>query len=373
MNQYQDSFNLLKKEIKETFPFGISDYKKFQSLIDDYDKKVIKINNQKDFFPLLNKYLKSLDNSHTRLGNYPGKKFYKPVDYSVKIYKNNFYLFKGQDLIGEIAKIDDERTQRLLDRIKKEIVGTTNQYLTTTGLLWLLTSKDKSPVKVLMKSGQELDLVREVIKPEQATNIELSKVKRIPIIKIRSFSYDQNTVDRIDHFISDNYHPETGLVIDLRGNMGGNSANAERITQRFINKKIKVGHVILRKDNVNPTNTFKKTRYLEPQGNYLEPNIVVIVDSFCFSSCEIFISGLKDNSLAKIIGEKTGGGSGNPKKVSIPIGDGYFEAYISTWKYYNNAGQPIEGRGIKPDIILIDNPLSNKDEALAKALSVLNQ
>jgi C-terminal processing protease CtpA/Prc len=109
---------------------------------------------------------------------------------------------------------------------------------------------------------------------------------------------------------------------------------------------------------------------VKPQKPYLELPIVLLIDTSCFSSNEYFIAGMKDNKRAILLGETTGGGSGNPIKLIFPFKKSFFELFISTWLYFRPNGQPLEGRGIKPHIIIkprIKDLLAQNDAVLRRA------
>ena len=83
---------------------------------------------------------------------------------------------------------------------------------------------------------------------------------------------------------------------------------------------------------------------------------------------------MKDNNRAILIGETTGGGSGNPKKCDILFKYSNFPLFVSTWNYYRPNGELLEGNGIKPDIIVkptLEGLRNNKDEVLEKAIEVM--
>jgi len=80
---------------------------------------------------------------------------------------------------------------------------------------------------------------------------------------------------------------------------------------------------------------------------------------------------MKDNKRALIIGETTGGGSGNPKKIEFPFKGSSFEILVSTWIYYRPNKKQLEGEGIKPHIVIkptLEDIKNKKDRVLERAM-----
>ena len=178
----------------------------------------------------------------------------------------------------------------------------------------------------------------------------------------------QSLIDKkIDYFIKDKIK---ALIIDVRGNGGGNSNIAKHLVSHLFNKKVLFSIAKYR----TSSKSFKlrtSFNYIEPIKPYLNVPIILLVDVACFSSNEYFIGGLKDNKRAYLIGETTGGGSGNPKKFVIPYKNSEFELFVSTWKYYRPNKILLEGKGIKPHLIVrpkLQDLITKRDRVLEVAI-----
>jgi C-terminal processing protease CtpA/Prc len=160
-----------------------------------------------------------------------------------------------------------------------------------------------------------------------------------------------------------------GLILDVRDNRGGNSANADQVSGHFFEKEYSAGTV---KTRVHGTFRYVKRKMIrKARKPYYNWPIVLLVGEKCFSSNEIFIATLKDNKRAYLVGSKTSGGSGNPHVISIKNSEGEFMAYITTWVYLRPNGSVVEGKGITPDIIVKGGVGYKKDGALVKARAYL--
>lgn len=67
---------------------------------------------------------------------------------------------------------------------------------------------------------------------------------------------------------------------------------------------------------------------------------------------ELFIAAMNDNDRAELIGERTLGRAGIQKLVKLPEGRGLWLTYA---RYLTPKGNPIQGRGLEPDIA-VDDP-----------------
>lgn len=166
-------------------------------------------------------------------------------------------------------------------------------------------------------------------------------------LKINSWSNNINVADLIEKEL-ENISKCQSLVIDVRGNGGGNSLFAERLAGHFIKQPVFYGTIREKQDTSNTLLESKLS--LEPQSEFLNKKVVILTDPKCLSSNELFIMMLKDTGVATTIGQTTGGGSGNPKSLNIFLGENSYSLNVSTWKIIRNNGKELENIGIEPDI-----------------------
>jgi len=377
IEKYNEAYESIVRAVYDNYPFfDKKELDNFKRLVDLFNLKISSIRTDEDFFKLLNTFFKKIGNSHTRLGKYPGRRYYKPLNYVVKEQDDKYYLLYRNNPLGEIISVDGVPPKKIHQFAQRLVPGASN-YVNAVTLPWVLTSSSKKPAIVKLdrdNQKQTLKIIRsKIIEPNRKDQIGYRLInKEICYIKLGTFTYDDQDSKEINEFLSKSKAAGINkLILDLRGNLGGNSRTAEKITQRLIDKKIKAGSVAYRDGISDPLKIRAQSREIEPQAPSLKFKTVVIVDSYCLSSCEIFISGLKYNGLAYLIGEKTGGGSGNPKKVTIPFGDKDFDIYISTWRFYHNNGTELESRGINPDLLVGNDIFKKQDVQLRAAINFL--
>ena len=88
------------------------------------------------------------------------------------------------------------------------------------------------------------------------------------------------------------------------------------------------------------------------------------------SSAESFVLMMKHGAGAKLIGDATGGSSGRPQPHQLGNG---VTVYLSSWEDQLPDGTLIEGKGVRPDLIIkttLDG-LQKSDPVLDAALKTL--
>ncbi|WP_249364472.1 S41 family peptidase, partial [Pseudoalteromonas ruthenica] len=90
--------------------------------------------------------------------------------------------------------------------------------------------------------------------------------------------------------------------------------------------------------------------------------IVVLINEQSASAAEILAGALQDNERALIIGKQSYG-KGSVQSL-IPLGNGTTALKLTTARYFTPSGRSIEGVGIKPDVIITPQNLSNLDKSV---------
>jgi carboxyl-terminal processing protease len=80
--------------------------------------------------------------------------------------------------------------------------------------------------------------------------------------------------------------------------------------------------------------------------------VTVLVTTGTAGPAEVFVAALNDNKRAELIGERSLGRAGIQKLVKLPEGRGLWLTYA---RYLTPNGQPIQGRGLEPSVV-VDEP-----------------
>ena len=168
------------------------------------------------------------------------------------------------------------------------------------------------------------------------------------------------------------FKDKKGIIVDLRGNGGGSSANAEIVASRFADQK-RLYQTYYEKIGAGEDDFSDwQDVFIEPDGEFqfLKP-VVVLTSRRTFSSAESFVMAMQVFSHVTIIGDNTGGGIGNP----------IFRELANGWSYRLStkvAALPdrtiVEGVGINPDIKVVttsQDSIKGIDIMLEKAIEFL--
>ncbi|KAF7772050.1 carboxyl-terminal processing protease [Pseudoalteromonas citrea] len=233
-----------------------------------------------------------------------------------------------------------------------------------------VTSKDIEHVSKLLRAAEfaTINITVERAKTNvtlalrrQEINLESVNSKLLKsgngYIELNSFNnHSYHDISRhINKLISKNGSPLAGLVLDLRDNPGGTLSSAVAISDLFL----QAGTIVTTKGRFFDANQ----RFTAQSGDILNgAPIVVLINEQSASAAEILAGALQDNERALIIGKQSYG-KGSVQSL-IPLGNGTTALKLTTARYFTPSGQSIEGVGIKPDVIITPQNLSNLDKTV---------
>jgi len=165
------------------------------------------------------------------------------------------------------------------------------------------------------------------------------------------------------------------LIVDLRGNGGGNDGLAYEYISRLVAQDIPQGTYSVRissesiekfgelpEDPARPGFSIWVDMSLPSRtSEAFKGPIGVLIDGGCVSSCEGTAVTFKFSGVATMYGSRTRGSSGNPVTIALPVTNGSFR--VPRWIRKMPDGIPIEDHGILPDIE-VGNPQNTLTIAL---------
>ncbi|GEM_PF-536820 len=168
------------------------------------------------------------------------------------------------------------------------------------------------------------------------------------LIRIPTFSArkGQDLVAEFDQAL-EQVRAASGLILDLRGNGGGDSRLAERMAGRFFSQPFCYGQDRFRQRLPWRAWSLRFEYCIQPRGEIVTVGLVLLMDNRNMSSAEQFIAAFTESGRAIAIGRPSGGSSGNPLTFPLP-GNGL--ARFSTGAFHTRSGLLVEGNGIQPDI-----------------------
>ncbi|MCH5169002.1 MAG: S41 family peptidase [Prevotellaceae bacterium] len=163
-----------------------------------------------------------------------------------------------------------------------------------------------------------------------------------------------------------------GMILDIRGNGGGELTNVERLSRRFTNEETLVGYVCHKTGTGHDDFSEPRPEYVAPaRGVRWQKPVVLLTNRSCYSAANTFVRNMKEMPLVFVLGDQTGGGSGMPLSSELPIG----------WSVRFSASPSFDARmqhtefGIEPDrYAFLDEALAaqGKDSMIEEARRLIS-
>lgn len=194
------------------------------------------------------------------------------------------------------------------------------------------------------------------------------------LFTINTFN-DAALIPYMDSIFQKTPHPEN-LIIDLRNNGGGNSNNGFELIAYLTDQPFMTGKNILR--HYRPTMRAWNTEpdvleiiqhdWKPYKGHSFKGKVVVLSGPGTYSAAEDFLSAFKHLKRGIIIGETTGGSTGQPLMYPLPFGG---MGIVCSKRDLMPDGTEFVGKGIKPDFevkLQLKNFLDRRDDVLEEAI-----
>ena len=156
-----------------------------------------------------------------------------------------------------------------------------------------------------------------------------------------------------------------GLILDLRGNPGGNLSTVCEIARQILPE----GLIVYTEDKNG-----KRTEYSCDGEHEMTEELVVLVDGNSASASEILAGAIKDYGIGTLVGTTTFGKGIVQRIISLTDGSA---VKLTVSHYYTPNGNNIHEVGIEPDVeIAFDGDAYYNDDVdnqLQKAIEVMNE
>lgn len=264
-----------------------------------------------------------------------------------------------------VAPIDDSpaaeadlRTGDIISKVNGEDCREIDLDLVSTKI----KGEEGSKVKLeIVREGEvlekELERRHVVIKDSQ------SKVLEGNIGYIQLITFDENSAANVEKYVEEfKKQGINKIILDLRDNTGGIVTEAIDLCELFVKKD----SIIMKTYNKEKKETIVKSN--SEKSNDIE--LVLLVNEMSASASEITTGALKDNKAATVIGTTTYG-KGVMQEI-MPIFGGKAALKLTTEEFFTPNGDKIHKKGIEPNIVVEDNPETEEDEQLERAIQELN-
>lgn len=171
------------------------------------------------------------------------------------------------------------------------------------------------------------------------------------------------------------------LVVDVRGNNGGDNGVAYKILGMLTDKPFKGSQWYTRdyrpvwRARGQPEELYGALALDKPPhgtSHYARP-VVVLTSARTFSAAEDFLVAFRNMKRGLVVGEPTGGSTGQPLMLRLP-GGGYLNICAKHDSYAD--GREFIGLGVQPDRLVrptVADFLAGRDTVLQAALGELNK
>lgn len=212
------------------------------------------------------------------------------------------------------------------------------------------------------KESYEVEITREtIIVPSVEVDFLSDNGQTVAHLKLLKFG--DRTAEEWEKAVNQilDYQPQVkGIVLDLRNNPGGYLTGSVFIASEFLSSG-----VIVQQEQANG---FKETYSVDRQGKLLAQPLVVLINEGSASASEIVAGSLRDHQRVRIVGTKSFGKGTIQEAEDLPGGAGL---HITTARWLLPSGESIDEVGLKPDVEIKDDPETEADEQLAKAIEAL--
>jgi hypothetical protein len=203
------------------------------------------------------------------------------------------------------------------------------------------------------------------------TNLGYGRMRGIPYIAIGGWNDSHFGLSDLDAVLEP-FRNASSLIVDVRPNGGGNDQLALAFAGRFATRPVVTEYFRYRNGPAHSDFGTEVARSLTPRGPWtFSGPVIVLSGRGVFSSNESFIAAMRELPNVTVIGDTTGGGSGNP--ATYDLGGGW-KYTVSRWFAMTSDHQPIEGRGIAPHTYVPWDPavlMQGRDPVLEAAMRML--
>jgi carboxyl-terminal processing protease len=180
-------------------------------------------------------------------------------------------------------------------------------------------------------------------------------------LRIRGWSFAREWLGLVDATFTD-LGDCPRLLVDLRGNVGGNLVTAQRFRDRFLPAETRLGSVQFSIGNGRLGEHSPLIGIPPHTGRWQKP-VRFLIDRSTYSASEDAVLGLNGLPHVQVVGEPSGGGSGRPRTIGLSKG---LFATISTALTFDQNGHCIEANGLPVDLPLpIDEHLRDPRQVTA--------
>ena len=369
----------LNTELKYNYVF----YDRYKSRIDSAYKEIFpmmtRVSDNYEAYRLLERFIASCNDGHTCV--FSSGVIEQPVSspFTTRLIDGRVYIDNVEstalDATGikrgwEIVEVNGVTARQYGDSILSPYVSSSTpqwtDYMVYDGNGFTRGHKGDT-LHLELRNGKKNVHVAHIIgsgkkdMPSQSKGFNFSKIKgNVGLLRIPDFQ--SPTVTKLFDAVYDDILSTDALIIDIRGNGGGNSGFATYIAQHFSADSIATASwssplycpafASWGREPFKHESPSQKIAPIDDKELYLKP-VVILIDRGTFSAAEDFAALFKGMKRATFVGSPTGGSTGNGVRVQLnPL----VSANICSKHDTAPDGTEFVGIGIQPDIPVAETP-----------------
>ena len=363
----------------------------------DYLGKVAQAKSTEEYYAILMRLAPLLHDGHTNI--YPPRelmdRFYARPPLSTALVEDRVVVQKlfGSELKGRIAlgdellAIDGVETRAYAEKnIRPLASASTPQDSDVRTYSYMLLSGDqRKPVVLTLRNREGKDYKVTVHRGERPPSAEPSFPFRVlpsGVAYLRLDEFETDTGPKTFELVLPEIRKAKGLILDLRINGGGSGEYGAQIMSWLVDRPIRQSGSRVRCEDPSfraHAGDYVAWRPLPddppppvlPQEQLYTGPVAVLTGPRTFSAAEDFTVMFVQARRGVLVGEATGGSTGQPLFLKLPGGG---TARICVKRDYFNDGSDFVGKGIQPDVVVkptIAALRDGSDPALERAEAML--
>jgi len=365
----------------------------WQQVHDRYRPRLTDVRTHKDFYDLLKQMTGELHDAHTRFrspderqrannlqsvtpGLGIGEVDGKPVVISVEPESEADRAGIEPGMI--ISTVNGLSFEQEVARAQAEVGSSSSGRATVLlSYYWLLSGDPDTSLRLglIRPDGSHFDavLTRRVVSQGY---ILLAKALPSGYTYLKLPVFDEENTKQLKVALAKSKNTR-GLILDLRGNTGGDFHAVLNAADYFFPEKVPFGKVIARSGK-KPSLILRMLgvpadlNVGDAGGNAFTGPVVILVNEGSASGAELFAAGMQENGRAAIVGRQTCGCllASVPHKVK-----GGGEVDISEFNVLTAKGRRLEGVGVFPDVtvpLTLEDLRDRHDATLRQAVAILH-
>lgn len=360
--QFAEDFEEISGIVKENYSLYESKHIDIDALSASYAERIGKLSTAEEYGKALLEYFASLQVGHAfvYLKEYRVGAFPIHINDSLFVDKPDTYLQRsGFNDKDRIIAVDGIPAKEWIGRNEKYIPASTPEYrqLFATRLLFK-SYTDTVKTYTVCRGADTLNLQLALLPQESSPSSQQHKTSW----NILNDSTGYLAINSMENGVMESFskdYPKVKhlpyLIVDVRRNGGGNSGYGCNLCRYLIRKQ--QPHCL---DN----------RPMLPMADAYQGKVLLLTSPFTFSAAESFVVDMKESGNAILIGEPTGGDTGN-RPQTFKTSHGICFRIPTNPPALSPKGFPLEGVGISPDYLVrqtVSDFMEGKDTQLEFAL-----